>query len=643
MNKIKYLYSLLAACPATSVLAETPAPQTLEPIVVTATRTSTKLREVGSSITVINSEELARRQQMPVSEILRGVPGLDVVRTGGAGQQVSVFLRGTNSNHSLVLINGIEANDPASPGAAFDFANLLTDNIERIEILRGPQSVLYGSDAIGGVINIITKKGGGRPQFSLQGEGGSFDTYKFGGSASGGSSLLNYAVSASHLETAGISSATAERGNTEHDGYRNTTVDARFGLTPGEHFELDATLRYNNTHVELDGSNALGQLTDDPNATQDAEQFFARGQARLNLFQDRWQQILGLSYTRHDRRNRDALDPLTDGAFPSRFAGEKIKIDWQNNVKLHPTNTLSFGIESEEERAASSSQFLSSFGNSSSELPEKSVTTTGYFFQDQIRLQDRFFLTGGVRVDDHGLFGAQVTWRVVPSIVIAETGTKLKASYGTGFKAPSLFQLFDPFSGNRDLKPEESEGWDVGFEQSLWDKRMSFGSTYFHIDFDNLIAFGPAPNFRSLNIGRARSQGVESFIAFRPLQDLSLRLDHTWMDAEDQDADQALLRRPRHKLGFNLSYRFLNKGDVSLTVNHVGTRADIDGFDPATFAALRVRLPSYTVVNIAASYDINKMLRIFGRIENLSNETYQEAAGFGAPGVAGFGGVRLSF
>jgi vitamin B12 transporter len=224
----------------------------LEPVVVTATKLETPVSEIASSVTVITAEEIENRQPTSALDVLRTVPGLDVVRQGGLGQQTSVFLRGGNSTHTLVLVDGIEMNDPANPGRSFDFATLGTDNIERIEIVRGPGSTLYGSDAIGGVINIITRKGSGKPTITLSAEGGSFETHQEKLSLSGGNDLWNYSLAASFIESNGISAADERYGNSERDGYDRTSVSSRIGITPTTNFDLDFFLRYFDSEADLE-------------------------------------------------------------------------------------------------------------------------------------------------------------------------------------------------------------------------------------------------------------------------------------------------------------------------------------------------------------------------------------------------------
>jgi vitamin B12 transporter len=625
-----------------AVYGDQPKEEVLEPLVVTATRTEIPLREVGSAMTVLTAEDLARRQRMPVLEVLRGLPGVDVVQSGGLGQQTSVLLRGANANHTLVLIDGVEANDPSNPAGLFDFAHLLTDNIERIEILRGSQSTLYGSDAIGGVINIITKQGAGRAQVTTRAEGGSFGTFKVTGGVHGGEERVDYSLTASRLESEGISAADARFGNPERDGYRNTTVVGRLGLRPWANLALDATLRYHDARTEIDGStvDAEGRFLpiDDPNAVLYTEQLFLRGQGRLSLLEGLWDQILGISLTRHDREIDDRPDPANPFPMPGIFIGEKVKLDWQNNLHLPQNHTVTFGIETEEESMEAQAP--------DSVLPRQRVRITGYYAQDQLSWQETLFLTGGVRLDDHSLFGSQVTGRATAALVFDTLGLKLRSSYGTGFRAPSLSQLFDDrFNtivgdarfefNNPDLGPEKSESWDVGVEQSFWNNQLEIGATYFDSQFTDLIDFGQVTpeRFQLANIAEAEAKGWEFFMAVTPTDNLTLRGDYTQTQTQDKQTGEALLRRPEHKAGINANYRFFDKGNIHLQIIHIGRRRDLG----------EIRMPSYTVVNLAASYDLTARFQLFARVNNLLDKQYQEVFGFGTPGVSGFGGAELVF
>lgn len=616
---------------------------TLEEVVVTATRVETPMEEIASSVTVISSLEIERKQKTHVLEVLRGVPGLNVVQTGGTGRQTSIFIRGANSEHTLVMIDGVEVNDPISPGRSFDFAHLAVDNIERIEVLRGPQSTLYGSDAIGGVINIITKKGEGKPKFFLSAEGGSFTTFRETAGLSGGNKWINYSLGLSRYDTKGISAASKKNGNYEKDGYDNTSLSTRLGFTPIENLNIDFLLRYINAESEIDTWVYNVGVVDDPNYIQKLEQFLFKTQAELSLFDKRWNQRLGLAVNDHDRYNKNKKDPQHPFDFEQgSYYGQLTKFDWQHHLKLHKTNALTFGFEFEREQGKSKYYWESLWGPGQSIFPEKTANMKGYYIQDEIKLWDRLFGTLGIRVDDHSGFGTETTYRIAPAYLIKEIGTKIKGTFGTGFKAPSLYQLFAPATlwgpiGNKNLKPEKSKGWDMGVEQSLFRDKVTLGATVFRNDFDDLIQFDFAKGY--INIAKAKTEGAELFAAVKPIEDLTIRLNYTHMDTEDKKTDLDLLRRPKNKFGLDLNYHFLKKGNANLGVIYVGKRDDLD---PITFSR-RIKLDGYTLVNLAASYDITKNFQIFGRVENLFNKEYEEVKGYGTPGLSLFGGIKINF
>jgi len=607
-----------------------------EEIIVTATRLETPSREVASSTTVITAQDIRNGQQRTVVDVLRSVPALDVVRSGATGQTTSVFIRGAKSEHTLVLIDGVEVNDPITPARSFDFANLSTDDIERIEIIRGPQSTLYGSDAIGGVINIITKKGKGKPRFFASIEGGSFETYRERIGLSGGNDFANICLSISRTDTDGISAAAEDDGNREEDGYANTSISTRFGLTPSEDFSVDFTFRYIASKADID--NFGGAFGDDPNNILDTKQVFLRAQADLIMLDDLWEQTIGLSVSTHDRRNDNDIDPAHPvDLVRSSFESQLTAFDWQHSFYLHENNVVTFGLEAEEEEGQSDFYSESAFGPFSSTFGEETARTYGYYAQDQIKFQDRLFTTLGVRVDEHSRFGSEVTYRIAPAYLIEDTGTKFKATYGTGFKAPTLFQLFSDF-GNTDLDPETSEGWDVGIDQQLMDKKATVGVTYFHNEFDDLIDFDFVTSTYK-NVSQAKSKGIEAFASARPTKQVTVGASYTYTDTEDETTGEDLLRRAKHKFAFDVNYRFHEKGSIDCEVVYVGERTDVN---PSTWPASRVELDDYTLVNLAGSCSVTDNLEVFGRIENLTDEDYEEVKGFGTPGVAGYVGVKLS-
>lgn len=630
-SRQKYAVALglvLAVCG--SALAEEKTAQ-LGEVVVTATRDEVPIEQVGSSITVVTAKEIEQQQKRTVADALRMVPGLDLVRTGSFGGTTAVFMRGAKSEHTLVLIDGIEMNDPSSSGGGYNFSNLTTDNIERIEILRGPQSTLYGSHAIGGVINIITKRGDGKLKGFLSAEGGSFATARENAGINGGTNLLQYSLSVSRLDTGGVSAAGERYGNKERDGYQNTAVAGRLGITPTDNTEIDLTLRYDRSRTSVDNGGGTGK--DDPNHIMKSDELFFRTQGWLSLFNGLWEQKLGVSFADtswRDDNDKDAQHTLASDMLRSSFHGQSVKIDWQNTVKPHKTTTLVLGVETNEDNGKSD-YFLGT--GYSSEVSERFARTTGVYLQDQLNLFDAWFSTLGVRVDDHSKFGTEATYRFTTAYLIKQTDTRLKGSYGTGFKAPSLYQLYSSY-GSADLKPDKSIGWDLGVEQGLPFMKTTLGATWFRNEYSQTIDFDMT-TYKYNNITKAHTHGLELTAALQPIDDLTLKAAYTYLETKDDISGKQLVRRPKNKASFDINYSFLKKANVNLGVIYVGTRyGDTDNNN---------KMKDYLLVNLAGSYDITKNLQVFGRIDNLFDRQYEEVAGYGTPGIGAYGGVKVSF
>jgi len=609
--------------------------ETLEEIIVTATRIKIPSKEVGSSITVITGDEIDKMQKSTIHEVLRTVPGLDVIQSGGPGSTARIYMRGAKSEHTLVLMDGVEMNDPISPGRVFDFANLSTDNIERIEIIRGPQSTLYGSDAIGGVINIITKKGRGKPDGFISVEGGSFNTFREKVGFSGGSRWINYSLGLSKYNTNGISAANEKDGNHEKDGYKNDSLSARAGITPNDTFSMDFILRWNSAEFDMDNMGGAGG--DDSNNIGESEQFFFRTVANIVMLNDIWEQKLGFSmvdYNRYFRNDTDDNHP--DELSKDSYTGKLLKFDWQHNIYLNEKNTLILGIETEEEKGKSKNYFKNHHINHTSTFGEKIARTTGYYIQDHINIWDALSVTLGARLDDHDEFGEKTTYRITSAYTVRETGTKIRGSYGTGFKTPSLYQLYSEY-GDKDLDPEESVGWDVGIDQFFFSNKISIGATYFNNELENLIYFDDSKS-KYKNISKAVTEGLEFLLSAEVSNNLTLNASYTFTDTEDKRTGKDLLLRPRDKYAINIDYSFSNRSNIGLDVIYIGDRYDTDY---SSNLPVRVKLKEYVRVDLAANYDINKNIQIFGRIENIFDEDYEEVKGYGTPGISAYAGLKL--
>jgi vitamin B12 transporter len=613
-------------------------------IVVTATRIETPAQEIASSVTVISKEELERMKKTTVLEALEEVLGLTVIQNGPAGGAASTFIRGANSEHTLFLMDGVELNDPISPARSFDLAHFTLDSIERIEILRGPQSTLYGSDALSGVVNIITKKGQGDPKLSLSSAGGSYGSFINSAGLDGSTKKIHYSFGVNYFRSSGFSSARTEyEGNEEKDGYRNLSLSGRFGYRFNNNLELDFILRTVKTRIDVD--NFGGDYGDDPNNVQKNDALFFKGEFRTLLMGNRWEQKLGLSLVDYDRTHENP----TDSAHPidseeGFYKSTLFKIDWQNNFFLHETNTLTFGIDHQQERGKSEYYSDGTWGPYSSIFPLQRAHTTGFYIQDQIHLGSRFFSTAGIRLDNHTQFGTSTTFRLAPAYLIEGTQTKLKATLGTAFKSPSLYQLYAPATlqgpiGNENLNPEKSTAWDIGIEQYFLEGQILLSATYFQNNYKNLIQFDYVEWWYT-NVGSAESKGIELFIQAHSRSGLILNASYTRTEARDLDADSYLLRRPKDKFSASLLYPFLRKGNIRLSLIHIGERED---WDFSTWPETRVTLPDYTLFNSVISYNINQQIQFSLRMDNILNEKYEVIKGYGTPGFSVYGGINLHF
>jgi vitamin B12 transporter len=609
----------------------------MEEVVVTATKLKTPLEDVGSSISVVTREEVEKKGKPFIVDLLRSVGGMEVVQNGGTGTTAFVFIRGAKSEHTLVLIDGVEANDPVSPGRTFDFANLNVDNVERIEILRGPQSTLYGSDAMGGVVNIITKQGMGKASISFFTEYGSRESKRYLVDLKGGKGQVNFSLSGSVLETGGISAAGKNVGNEERDGYSSSSLSAKIGFEPSEVLEVDLVSRYTSSQTELDDFGGSGG--DDPNHLQRFEQFYVKGEGHVSLFEGILENIVGISFSSTDRDEHDEADPLHSvDVVTGSFRGNLLKGEYRANLFLENGSTLTLGIEAEEEKGRS--DFFSDDGSFSlrSTFPEAAARTEGYYLQGQVGILEGLHATVGVRLDHHDRFGSKGTYRVATSYHFG--GTRVRGSIGTGFKAPSLFQLFSSF-GNLKLSPERSRGWDIGISHLFFQGKVEVEVVYYRNDFDDLIDFVsiPAPPFgQYMNRGAVKTEGVETRLQYYVSEPLSLSLDYNYGDAEDQSTGEFLERRARNRGSLSASLQVSDRGTLFLQGRFTGKRFD-KVFDPVTFKSKRVTLGGYTLFDLSITYRLGSHLYVKGRLDNILDRDYEDVSGFGTMGRSGYVGV----
>jgi vitamin B12 transporter len=613
----------------------------LSEVVVTANKYPTPSYEVANSISVIDSQDIADKNYINVIDLLNDVPGISITQQGGQGELAYVYTRGANSDYTLVLIDGTEANMTNDPSNTYDFSNLSTDNVQRVEVLRGPQSTLYGSNALAGVINIITKKGHGKPKLSLYSEGGTYNTYKAGGSLNGSVNSFNYSLSLSKFRTNGFSAAAAKYGNTEKDGSTNYYLTSRFGFDVTENINFNIFYRYNKSNTDLDQFG--GQYGDDPTYVQHINEFALRTEANITTLEKLLDSKLSFSVFRNVRKYSFDSTLYNPAGSKSFYDGKRYDFEFQNKFNFSETYNLLAGFESNKETAGSEYYYFSSSFPYSSVLPSSSVTTNGVYLENQFDVQNKFFANVGARYDNNKLFNSKITYRIAPAFLIWQTGTKLKATFGTGFKAPSLYDLFDPYYGNKDLKPEESTGWDAGVEQFFINGNIGFGITYFSNEFKNLFASDPNDNYKTININKAVTNGIELEFHASLFENLSLNTNYTYTNTNDEspgsaDENKPLLRRPKNQYSLDINYAPINKLSSDLDVTYVGERDDKDF---SAYPTIRVALAPYTLVNLSVNYSLTDYIKIFGRIENLLNEDYEQVYGFASPAFSIYGGFNL--
>jgi vitamin B12 transporter len=619
------LASLLVALPSLAFGASSPrAPD----VAAAPLRQEAPVERFAGSVTVIGREEIERRGWQTLPELLREVPGVHVAQSGGPGKQTSVFTRGTESDHTLVLLDGMKISDPSNPGGTFDPAHFLLKDVERVEIVRGPQGSLWGADALGGVIHIVTRRGEGRARLAAEAEAGAFGTTRFATGIYGGDARVDYSLGFNSLHTRGITAASHDfLGGHERDGYDNRTLSGRLGARLSDAVGVGLIGRFIDTENELD------PFFESRTNRGSTRQLLTRGETEVDLWGGRWSHRLAATYVDHDRKDQDDDAGLASSL--STHDGARFELEWLQDLDLAPGQVATFGLETEEERIESRSR--SPFGDSSAKA---NARTTSAFLQHRFELLGgRVFGAAGGRLDHHEDYGSEPTARISLGTRLPRLETLLKGSYGTGFRPPTLFDLFGRsafFVGNRNLDPERSGGFELGVEQPLLEGRVRVGTTYFNQRVRDLIEFRFGNPSTLVNVDRARIDGIESFVSLELIERLHVRLDHTYLSAEDDESGEDLLRRPAHTLRALLEVRPVDAITLGVSVLQVGRRKDIH---PVNFS--RFTTGEYRLWNLFGSLRLTDRLRIFGRIDNLLDEEYDDPAGFESPGIAGYLGIGV--
>ncbi len=595
----------------------------LDPVVVTATMVATPVEQLAATVTVITGDEITQYNYDRIEDVFRQVPGVEVQSSGSPGKATSISIRGGGSQRSLVLIDGLRTASPTL--GATDIAEITIDSIERIEIVRGPQSTLYGADAITGVVNIITKKGQGPPSASVWVEGGNYATAREQVNVQGSFGGFNFNITGSQFNTGG---------NLPHDDSGQTGVSGRVGYDFPWHGELSLTGRYAYLNLELPIASTSPTVFD-PNATNQLETGLYK-LAYTQKITDWWNVTASAGQWFNNSHFRDTPPP-GDTTTISQINTSRVQADVLSTFTIPKWNTLSLGWEyrSESGTGSTTGTFPSGFS--------ETLNTLAFFGQDELAVFDRVFLGGGVRWEDNDVFGTSLTGRASAALVIPETGSKLRFAWGQGFRAPTINDLFFPGFSNTALKPEQSTSWEIGADQRLWRDRIRFGATYFHQNFSDLIQFVFDPTtflFLPENVGRARVQGVEAYASFDPLDWLGFYANYTYLDAKDLDTGQELRRVPRNAVNTGVTVTPFSRLKLFMQANVVSSQLESDfaGRNPGYF-----RIDAGGTFVLFGQYGRLNRLELTVRIQNLTNQSYTEVLGFPAPGINALAGLRAYF
>lgn len=632
-------------------------------VVVSATKTEIPISQVTSAIEVISGEELERKKIKTVIDGLRLAQGVFATSSGGPGTEATVKMRGAFARHTLVMIDGVIVNSPTT--GAYDFANLTAENIDRIEILRGAQGMLYGSDAIGGVISIYTKKGTGAPRVGAFMEYGSFATFREGGSLSGAKGPFDFSVSASRWDTSSFSAINYRRGAFEGDGFHNTQVSAKVGAALPSDGRVEFNMRWYDSRTSFDGFADSGAPADVFGARSTNRNLILNGTyeqplttwwtTKLTLSQANERSLSNSGNAGFNLNTRQFISANSNSCFPNYdtcftpFATDleilNRRLEWQNNFRVSDLLLLTAGYQLRREQGDSSGFFGAA-------QPAKAISSNAGFAQAQVNLWDRLFVTAGGRHDSYNNFEDATTYRVTGGYSVKETGTKFRGSYATGFKAPTMNDLFFQGFGNPNLKPEKSLSMDLGIEQSLFQDRLQLSAGYFWNRFQNLIQFASGGTlcppgsfgFCPINVADAKTQGWEFGFKAKILQGLELRGHYTYTLTRAFDnslnplgGDKRLPRWPVDQASVGFTYQPIDSLRLNLDYRFVGARNN--NLSNASSQKLGV----FNVVNVSASYDVTKNWQAYIRVDNLFNEKYEEITFFGTPTRSVFGGVRMNY
>ncbi len=606
---------------------------------------------LGSAVTVVTAEKLQQRQIRHAADALRAVPGVSVSQTGGFGGLTQVRLRGAEANHVLVLIDGIELN--RTTDGFFDFSSLLAEDIERIEVLRGPQSGVWGSNALAGVINIVTFDGRGPAQVRARAEGGSFEGRSGSLSVRGGNETVHGLVSLVSRESRGVN---VSNFGYEDDGAREVNLRAKGGLQLTDQLGIEAVYHRLDNLTDIDSLSGMAPgapfgtfsvTLDQPGASNETETEVFGTAAHLNLFDDHWKSRV---YLNDQDVSFDSINPAFGNSFTNsdrKQYGLVSTVRVETPIMLGTTHEVTGMVENEDEG------FIPS-----ADLIRRTRNMESYVGEYRLDVMQRLYFNTAVRHDDSNVFEDFTTYKLAGALLVPETGTRFHASQGTGVVFPTLFEQFGVLPGsfvpNPNLLPEESEGWDAGVEQNFLGGRLAVDVTYFEQNLVDEIVSVPStvlgpfgfPLFTSANLdGESTRDGIEVTVTANPADHLELTGSYTYLDAHEPDS-RAEIRRPAHTASVNAALHFADdKGLLNIGADYNGRMQDIVFVvaNPFTFVEDRTTLDDFLLLRIAARYDVDQRLQIFGRIENALDQDYEEVFSFNTPGIAAYGGIKVKF
>ena len=592
-------------------------------IVVTANRTETPVSKTGASVTVISRKQIEEQQLQNVAQALAEVPGVAVAQNGTPGQVTGLFVRGTKSESTQIIVDGRRI--PFNLAGSFNLESLTLDNVERIEVVRGPLSSVQGGPAIGGVVNIITRSGQGldKPEFTAGFEAGSYQTFHEVASARGASGPFDYSVQAARLDT--------DNARTNNQ-YRLSNITTKEGYRINDQLYADLLFIYNLSDA---GS---------PNTAQDPELL-------ASLLRETWLISPGLDYKTtewweqkvyysHSQQRQVASDfkqsfGLNYGQ-NNRVQVDTDQVDYQSTFQIAQPWKLTGGFSMTDARYYRKIDVPNEFNfpatpGGTTDI-DNNLTNTATFIESQWEIVPDLNFNASLRYDHESDYGNYITWRTGSSYRVPTVKTLLHASYGTAFSPPTPQDTALTFGGNPDLTPERSKGFDAGIEQPFWDNRVKASGTYFHNDISNLIIYDG--NFTLQNIGLARTEGGEFGLSFSPVTQLTFQGNYTYLEAWDLSNNQRLARRPRNQTSFTVIGK--PHPDVTISLGALWAVDREDGFTPTP-------IEDYFVMRLAASWKVCAHLNVFARIENMLNEQYQEVRGYPALGRALYGGFKLTY